>query len=109
MPSATWVAGLDAESADRIDEIISAATAVDETAPVSEQVVLSLRANSVARHAVVSAERAGRILNLQGVRMQRPSWMHVRVELAGSAVAGVRVGGAAVLVAEGTLHGRGTI
>ena len=55
MPSATWVAGLDAESADRIDEIISAATAVDETAPVSEQVVLSLRANSVARHAVVSA------------------------------------------------------
>lgn len=61
------------------------------------------------RHAVVSAERAGRILNLQGVRMQRPGWMHVRVELAGSAVAGVRVGGAAVLVAEGTLHGRGTI
>ena len=56
MSNATWVAGLDAESADRIDEIISAATSVDETAPVSEQVVLSLRENSVARHAVVEAD-----------------------------------------------------
>ena len=55
-----WVAGLDAASADRVDEIISAATAVDETAPVSEQVVLSLRENSSARHAVVS--RDGRIV-----------------------------------------------
>jgi mycothiol synthase len=56
VPSVTWVAGLDAASADRVDEIISAATGVDQTAPVSEQVVLSLRENAVARHAVITVD-----------------------------------------------------
>jgi len=55
------------------------------------------------RHGVVRAERAGRIISLQGVKMGRPSWIHIDIGVEGGAITRVRVGGEAVLVAEGQL------
>ena len=40
---------------------------------------------------------------LQGVLARRPSRLHVRVELAGGDVKGVKVGGAAAVVGDGTM------
>lgn len=56
------------------------------------------------RHAIVQPERAGAILNLQGVKLGRPSWIHVSIESSGGAISRVRVGGTSVFVAEGTME-----
>jgi trans-2,3-dihydro-3-hydroxyanthranilate isomerase len=56
------------------------------------------------RHQVVPPERAGSILSLQGVKMGRPSHVHVSVELDRGEMVRVRVGGEAVLAGEGTLY-----
>jgi trans-2,3-dihydro-3-hydroxyanthranilate isomerase len=56
------------------------------------------------RHRIVSVARAGRILNLQGVKMGRPSYIHVAIGVRNSRIAEVLVGGAAVLAGEGTLY-----
>jgi trans-2,3-dihydro-3-hydroxyanthranilate isomerase len=53
------------------------------------------------RHAVVPPERAGAIVNLQGRRLGRPSWIHIAIDTQGGAIARVRVGGTSVFVAEG--------
>jgi len=45
----------------------------------------------------------GPIVFLQGVLVRRPSRLHVRVDGVGDAVAGVKVGGAAAVVGEGTM------
>jgi trans-2,3-dihydro-3-hydroxyanthranilate isomerase len=54
-------------------------------------------------HGVVPVDRAGRILSLQGVKMGRPSRVHVAIGLEGGEIARVQVGGEAVLVGEGEL------
>lgn len=56
------------------------------------------------RHGLVSRERAGQIVNWQGVAMGRPSRIHVAIgqDVTG-AVSRVQVGGEAVLVAQGEL------
>jgi trans-2,3-dihydro-3-hydroxyanthranilate isomerase len=56
------------------------------------------------RHRVVTADRAGAMLCLQGVKMGRPSHIHVAIGLEGSEISSVRVGGEAVLAGEGTLY-----
>ena len=56
------------------------------------------------RHRVITADRAGAILCLQGVKMGRPSHIHVAIGLEGSEISSVRVGGEAVLAGEGTLY-----
>ncbi len=56
------------------------------------------------RHTVVPPERAGSILSLQGVKMGRPSHVHISVELSKGDISRVRVGGEAVLAGEGTLY-----
>jgi trans-2,3-dihydro-3-hydroxyanthranilate isomerase len=56
------------------------------------------------RHKIVSSDRAGAILNLQGVKMGRPSWIHVAIGTENGDIASVRVGGEAVLAGEGTLY-----
>jgi len=43
------------------------------------------------------------IVFLQGVLARRPSRLHVRVAAAGGEITGVQVGGAAVVVGEGTM------
>lgn len=56
------------------------------------------------RHKVVPAAKAGAILNLQGVKMGRPSHVHVSIGVEQGDIASVRVGGEAVLAGEGTLY-----
>ena len=56
------------------------------------------------RHAVVAPQHAGAMLSLQGVRMGRPSHVHISIALTGSAITSVRVGGQSVLAGEGTLY-----
>jgi trans-2,3-dihydro-3-hydroxyanthranilate isomerase len=53
------------------------------------------------RHAIVAPERAGAILNLQGKKLGRPSWIHIAIDSRGGAITRVRVGGSSVFVAEG--------
>lgn len=55
------------------------------------------------RHGVVPGERASEIVSLQGAKMGRPSWIHIDIGVEGGDIVGVRVGGRAVLVAEGEL------
>jgi trans-2,3-dihydro-3-hydroxyanthranilate isomerase len=56
------------------------------------------------RHGLVPAEKAGSIISAQGVKMGRPSRIHIKIDLAGSEITRVRVGGTSVLVGEGRLR-----
>jgi trans-2,3-dihydro-3-hydroxyanthranilate isomerase len=56
------------------------------------------------RHKVVPPEKAGAMLSLQGVKMGRPSHVHISIGVNGEAIASVRVGGEAVLAGEGTIY-----
>ena len=56
------------------------------------------------KYALTSPEEARSILNLQGVKLGRPSWIHVSIESSGSEITRVRVGGTSVFVAEGTME-----
>jgi trans-2,3-dihydro-3-hydroxyanthranilate isomerase len=58
-------------------------------------------------HSVVSEREAASILNLQGNKLGRPSWIHIAIDLAGGAISRVRVGGTSVFVAEGTMDVEG--
>jgi trans-2,3-dihydro-3-hydroxyanthranilate isomerase len=55
------------------------------------------------RYGVVNAGQARSMVSLQGVAMKRPSRLFIDVESEGSRITRVRVGGRAVLVAEGSL------
>ena len=48
---------------------------------------------------------AGGIISLQGVQMQRPSRVHIRIAGTPEAITGVTVGGASVLVGDGRISG----
>lgn len=56
------------------------------------------------KHAVIPASHAGSILNLQGMKLGRPSWIHISIDVAGADISRVRVGGTSVFVAEGTME-----
>jgi trans-2,3-dihydro-3-hydroxyanthranilate isomerase len=56
------------------------------------------------RHKIVPAERAGSILSLQGVKMGRPSHVHIAIGLEAGNIASVRCGGEAALAGEGILY-----
>jgi trans-2,3-dihydro-3-hydroxyanthranilate isomerase len=56
------------------------------------------------RHKVVPPGKAGAMLSLQGVKMGRPSHVHIAIGLQKSEITSVRVGGEAVLAGEGTLY-----
>ena len=56
------------------------------------------------RHRVVTPEKAGAILSVQGVKMGRPSHVHIAIGVEGSEIRSVEVGGEAVLAGEGTLY-----
>jgi trans-2,3-dihydro-3-hydroxyanthranilate isomerase len=56
------------------------------------------------KYALTTAEDARSILNLQGVKLGRPSWIHVSIESEGVDITRVRVGGTSVFVAEGTME-----
>jgi trans-2,3-dihydro-3-hydroxyanthranilate isomerase len=56
------------------------------------------------KHDVVSIEAARALVNLQGVKMGRPSRMHISIGVRDGTIDGVRVGGTAVVAGEGTLY-----
>jgi trans-2,3-dihydro-3-hydroxyanthranilate isomerase len=56
------------------------------------------------RHSVVTAEEGASLLNLQGVKLGRPSWIHISIDSADGNISRVRVGGTSVFVAEGTME-----
>ena len=71
---------------------------------VQQKIILPLTEKYLSeKHGVVPPERAAVILSLQGVRMGRPSRVHVAIGLDGGEIARVQVGGEAVLVGEGEL------
>jgi trans-2,3-dihydro-3-hydroxyanthranilate isomerase len=53
------------------------------------------------KYGVVPPDRAASIVSLQGVKMGRPSRITIAIDVASGEIANVRVGGRAVLVAEG--------
>jgi trans-2,3-dihydro-3-hydroxyanthranilate isomerase len=53
---------------------------------------------------VVSADTASRLVSLQGVRMGRPSRIHIALSSRVGVLEQVRVGGEAVIVGEGTIR-----
>jgi trans-2,3-dihydro-3-hydroxyanthranilate isomerase len=55
-------------------------------------------------HGVIDPANAATIVNLQGVRMGRPSVIHMAIAGNAEAITRVRVGGEAVLAGEGTLY-----
>jgi trans-2,3-dihydro-3-hydroxyanthranilate isomerase len=56
------------------------------------------------KNKVVTPERAGAMLSLQGVKMGRPSHVHISIGLNRGEIASVRVGGESVVAGEGTLY-----
>jgi trans-2,3-dihydro-3-hydroxyanthranilate isomerase len=58
----------------------------------------------MSKYGFLPPERANSIVFLQGVLVRRPSRLHVRVQILGGEVSGVKVGGAAAVVGEGTMN-----
>jgi trans-2,3-dihydro-3-hydroxyanthranilate isomerase len=56
------------------------------------------------RYNVVAPQQAAAMLSLQGVKMGRPSHVHISIGSTGGAISSVRVGGESVLAGEGTLY-----
>ena len=56
------------------------------------------------RHHVVPPEHAGAMLSLQGVKMGRPSHVHISIGVESGEIRKVQVGGESVLAGEGTLY-----
>ena len=56
------------------------------------------------RHKLVPPEKAGAMLSLQGVKMGRPSHVHISIQVENGDITLVRVGGESVLAGEGTLY-----
>jgi trans-2,3-dihydro-3-hydroxyanthranilate isomerase len=56
------------------------------------------------RHHVVPPGKAGAMLSLQGVKMGRPSHVHISIRVENGDITLVRVGGESVLAGEGTLY-----
>ena len=55
------------------------------------------------KHGVVTPEQGQSLLNLQGVKLGRPSWIHISIDSEDGSISRVRVGGTSVFVAEGTM------
>lgn len=56
------------------------------------------------KHGLVTPDKAGSIVSAQGVKMGRPSRIHIKLDVSGTEVTRVRVGGTSVLVGEGRLR-----
>jgi trans-2,3-dihydro-3-hydroxyanthranilate isomerase len=56
------------------------------------------------RHKVVPPDKSEAILSLQGVKMGRPSYIHIAIGMTGGEINSVRVGGESITAGEGTLY-----
>ena len=54
------------------------------------------------KHGFAAPEKAGSIVNAQGVLVKRPSRIHIKVVFAGGEITQVKVGGVSGVVGEGT-------
>ena len=64
---------------------------------------LPFEAAELLRAAGWECDTVGAIVFLQGVLVRRPSRIHVTVAMQGAEIRGVKVGGSAVVVGEGTM------
>ena len=55
-------------------------------------------------HSLVTSDEARSLVNLQGVKLGRPSRIHISLESSNGDITRVRVGGTSVFVAEGTME-----
>ena len=55
------------------------------------------------KHRLVPRDRLSHIVSLQGVKMRRPSRIHISIDASGEEITRVRVGGRSVLVGDGRL------
>jgi trans-2,3-dihydro-3-hydroxyanthranilate isomerase len=58
-------------------------------------------------HALVTPPQGRSLLNLQGVKIGRPSWIHMSIESINGNISSVRVGGRSIFIAEGTMEVEG--
>jgi trans-2,3-dihydro-3-hydroxyanthranilate isomerase len=56
------------------------------------------------RHKIVQPDKADAMISLQGVKMGRPSHVHISIAVEKGEISSVRVGGEAVLAGEATLY-----
>ena len=56
------------------------------------------------RHKIVKHDKADSMVSLQGVKMGRPSQVHISVGLRSGEITSVQVGGESVLAGEGILY-----
>ena len=56
------------------------------------------------KHGAVPSDAFDQMTSLQGVRMGRPSWIHISIRGTAEAIEGVEVGGVSVHVGEGTIE-----
>jgi trans-2,3-dihydro-3-hydroxyanthranilate isomerase len=56
------------------------------------------------KNKVVTPEKAGAMLSLQGVKMGRPSYIHIAIAVDRNEITNVRVGGESVIAGEGVLY-----
>ena len=56
------------------------------------------------KHGLVSPDKAAAIVSAQGVKMGRPSRIHIRIDVTSGDISRVRVGGTSVLVGEGRMR-----
>jgi predicted PhzF superfamily epimerase YddE/YHI9 len=54
------------------------------------------------KYGFVSPDKAGAIVNVQGVLVKRPSRIHIKIASNGAEITQVKVGGVSVVVGEGT-------
>jgi trans-2,3-dihydro-3-hydroxyanthranilate isomerase len=55
------------------------------------------------RHGIVTAQQAARMVNAQGVKIQRPSRIHLNIDVKNGEIARVRVGGESVVLGDSAL------
>jgi trans-2,3-dihydro-3-hydroxyanthranilate isomerase len=56
------------------------------------------------RHKIVRPDKADAMISLQGVKMGRPSHVHISIGVENAEIKSVRIGGESVLAGEGTLY-----
>jgi trans-2,3-dihydro-3-hydroxyanthranilate isomerase len=56
------------------------------------------------KHGLIPPDKAGAIVSSQGVKMGRPSRIHIKIDVTSGDISRVRVGGTSVLVGQGTLR-----
>jgi len=98
--------GLYVFSTERAADDVTAYTRLLSTGPTEDPATGSAAGPAgcfAAKHGFVPPDRAGSIVFLQGVKVGRPSRLYIRVSMTGTDVTGVKVGGPAVVIGEGTM------